>query len=298
MIEVAFVRPVLFSLFGLNIYSYGLMVGLALYACTFAFSHDLERLNINADASLFMLAFIPGFGVGSKLQMFISAYFSGETAHLGLDHGHSFMGSAIGGVMCCAAYGRYCGMGLLQLLDFIIPLVPLGHGIGKWGCFLSGDGCYGKPSNMPWAMSFPNAARPTRQSVHPTPLYESFLSLAVFGIVHFGLSIPKLGDRAKLPVGRRAALCLTLYGIVRMVVEPFRRHPAIEQLWGLTECQFLAVIFILLAFVITFFSKRSEAWPAGLINMQIVAESSAEEQDEASKTAAPKKNAKKGKKAQ
>ncbi len=51
------------------------------------------------------------------------------------------------------------------------------------GCFVSGDGCYGPPSSLPWAMSFPNALSPTRIPVHPTPLYEFCLSFTVFVVM-------------------------------------------------------------------------------------------------------------------
>merc|ERR1711956_91211 len=81
-----------------------------------------------------------------------------------------------------------------------------GHGIGKWGFFLSGDGCYGKLASpdLPWAMSFPNGMVPTREAVHPTPLYESILSLTLFLYLYFWLYIPAPGGRP-LKFGRRAA---------------------------------------------------------------------------------------------
>eukprot|EP00913_Durusdinium_trenchii_P033587 g31441.t1 len=69
---------------------------------------------------------------------------------MSLESGHSFMGSAVGGLLTAAAYGLWCGLRPLPLLDIIAPLVPLGHAVGKIGCFLSGDGCYGPRSDAPW----------------------------------------------------------------------------------------------------------------------------------------------------
>jgi phosphatidylglycerol:prolipoprotein diacylglycerol transferase len=61
---------------------------------------------------------------------------------------------------------------LARISDISMPTIPLGYGVGKLGCFFSGDGCYGQPTSLPWGMSFPNARIPTRQFVHPVPLYE------------------------------------------------------------------------------------------------------------------------------
>ena len=81
--------------------------------------------------------------------------------------------------------------------DWVAPYLALGHSIGRIGCFLVGD-CYGKPCDLPWAISFPNGLPPTSFTsfkynypeifssyiepyfnfndvikVHPTQLYES-----------------------------------------------------------------------------------------------------------------------------
>ncbi|CAE8598842.1 unnamed protein product, partial [Polarella glacialis] len=244
-----FVNPVLFTVFGFKVYSYGVMVASALASCTAVLSSELKRLGIEVDAATIMLAFIPGFWAGSKVHMIVSALAVGEAMpNLGLETGHSFMGSAVGGVMSAALYGYWCGLRPLALLDMIAPLVPLGHAVGKWGCFLSGDGCYGPPASadLPWAMSFPNGLLPTSEAVHPTPLYESFLSFVLFTFLHWGFSLPSTTSGRTRAVGTRSAVTLGLYGVVRMSIEPWRRHPVSDYLLGLTEYQFLAVIFILL----------------------------------------------------
>ena len=63
------------------------------------------------------------------------------------------------------------------------PLVLLGYGIGRIGCLLAGDGDYGPPSDVPWAMTFPNGTVPTNELVHPTPIYETLMSVTFFGVL-------------------------------------------------------------------------------------------------------------------
>jgi len=42
-------------------------------------------------------------------------------------------------------------------------------GIGRLGCLLAGDGTYGRPSGLPWAMAFPNGTVPTAVPVRRDP---------------------------------------------------------------------------------------------------------------------------------
>jgi phosphatidylglycerol:prolipoprotein diacylglycerol transferase len=50
----------------------------------------------------------------------------------------------------------------------------------KLGCLLNGC-CYGKPCSLPWAITFPEAARsaPAGVPLHPTQLYEVALMLVI-----------------------------------------------------------------------------------------------------------------------
>lgn len=196
--------------------------------------------------------------------MFASAaMFGGEWPSMNFNTGHSFMGSAVGGVLSASFYGRYCGLGLVMMLDVIAPLVPLGHAVGKLGCLLSGDGCYGPRVGPEFilAMSFPNGGVPTTSPVHPTPIYESILSGALFLYLHLFLVLPAPGASRTMGAGMRAAVTLSLYGIERMIIEPFRRHPASTMLWGLTEYQGFAVIFLLLGALISLCGRLSKPWP-------------------------------------
>lgn len=268
MLEATFVQSVMFTVFGIKVYNYGVMVAGALASCTIVLSREFQRLSIHAEAATLMMAFIPGFWLGSKAQMVVSALAMGEPLpSLSIETGHSFMGSAVGGIFTAALYGSYCGLRPLALLDIITPLVPLGHAVGKWGCFLSGDGCYGPAasSELPWAMSFPNGLVPVHTPVHPTPLYESFLSGLLFAFLHFFFSLPAPHSKLTRPAGQRAALTLALYGIVRLTIEPWRRHPPSTSLLGLTEYQFLALIFIFIAGILVLIGRTIEPWPVLLV---------------------------------
>eukprot|EP00933_Yihiella_yeosuensis_P048500 TRINITY_DN44741_c0_g1_i1.p1 TRINITY_DN44741_c0_g1~~TRINITY_DN44741_c0_g1_i1.p1 ORF type:complete len:280 (-),score=37.99 TRINITY_DN44741_c0_g1_i1:91-930(-) len=275
MIEATFVRPDMLDFGTIKVYYYGVCVASALAACCVVLGREFSRLKIDAEPATLMLAFIPGFWFGSKVHMMLSAIATGsEMPNLGLETGHSFMGSAVGGIAFASAYGSFCGLRPLALLDIIAPLVPLGHAVGKWGCFLSGDGCYGPPASrdLPWAMSFPNGLLPTREAVHPTPLYESFLSFVLFFYLHCFFSIPAPGSKTTRSLGHRAALTLGLYGLERMAIEPWRRHPPSDYLIGLTEYQFLAIVFILLGVALALLGRKMQPWPLDITKTEVAKE--------------------------
>mmetsp|Transcript_44782 Transcript_44782/g.107032 ORF Transcript_44782/g.107032 Transcript_44782/m.107032 type:complete len:123 (+) Transcript_44782:2-370(+) len=103
-------------------------------------------------------------------------------------------------------------------------------------------------------MSFPNAMVPTLVPVHPTPIYESICSFLVFVAPRLLFPLPEAdespGSKPELTpafpaAGRRTALVLVLYGLSRVIIEQFRRHPPINLFGGLTEYQVLAVVMLL-----------------------------------------------------
>merc|ERR1719253_1256854 len=70
--------------------------------------------------------------------------------------------------------------------------------------------------------------------------------------------------------GRRTALLLVLYGIERVVLEEFRRHPAIYIFGGLSEYQALAVLLLVIGLLIELLPWRGST--GGQARDQSVAE--------------------------
>mmetsp|Transcript_13096 Transcript_13096/g.24102 ORF Transcript_13096/g.24102 Transcript_13096/m.24102 type:complete len:304 (+) Transcript_13096:63-974(+) len=256
-----FVSPVLFNVMGVKVYSYGLLVAAALGTAFLIFGQELRRAAIQIDEYTCFFVFLAGFAIGSKAHLALSAIGAGEELSwkaFDIRTGHSFIGSQLGAVAGMILLIKLHGVGILRFLDVLLPCCLLGHAIGKIGCFLSGDGCYGPqadPKAVPWAMSFPNAAVPTAVPVHPTPLYESFLSFLVFMSVRaiFPLRGGEDGqdNESAMPVvGRRTSLLLVMYGVERVLIEPYRRHPPIELFMGLTEYQVLALILLFIGILL------------------------------------------------
>jgi phosphatidylglycerol:prolipoprotein diacylglycerol transferase len=143
--------------------------------------------------------------------------------------------------------GWWAKIGMLKTLDLAAPAAAVGYGIGRIGCFLSGDGCYGIPTKLPWGMSFPNGIEPVFVPVHPTPLYELGAGLVI------GLWLWFRGGKPH-GIGSIVGQYLMLTGIARFLVEFVRRNPKI--IWGLSNAQLASAGSVLAGIVLVWWAAR------------------------------------------
>lgn len=220
------------------VHSYGTMVGLAILAVTFLFGRELTRKKLDPDVVFptFMAA-VAGGVAGAKLyyvvqhgRFTLDAIFSGS--------GLVWYGGLLGGAAGVLFVLRRSGTPVLPALDALAPLLLLGYAMARVGCFLAGDGDYGPPSELPWAMAFPEGVVPTTVRVHPTPLYEIALSLPAFA---FLWSVRK--EKEGMP-GWLLGGWLVLSGIERFLAEFWRRNQILHS--GLTTAQYISFLLILL----------------------------------------------------
>lgn len=140
-----------------------------------------------------------------------------------LQSGGTFYGGFIGAILLLTIYRRFQGIPFLPYADAYAAGLPLGHAIGRLGCFAAGC-CYGKPTWLPWGVTFTNpiaaalVGTPLNVPLHPTQLYESFAEFINFGILIF------LARRQRFK-GEIFAAFLVLYGFERALIEFVRGDP-------------------------------------------------------------------------
>jgi len=128
--------------------------------------------------------------------------------------GMSFHGGFLGVIFAMWLFARARRMRWLDITDFIAPLVPLALAAGRIGNFINAE-LWGRPTDVPWAMIFPNVDNLPR---HPSQLYEFGLEgLALFALLWWFSSKPR-------PRGAVSALFLIGYGTFRFLVE-YTREP-------------------------------------------------------------------------
>jgi phosphatidylglycerol:prolipoprotein diacylglycerol transferase len=139
--------------------------------------------------------------------------------------GMSFHGGFLGCVVATVAFALRRGLPMLSLGDITTAVAPIGLFLGRIANFINGE-LWGRPTDVPWAMIFPNGGPVPR---HPSQLYEAALEGLVLLIV-LGLMV-RLGalKRPGLVTGAFAVG----YGAARSVCELFREPDAqLGFLWG------------------------------------------------------------------
>jgi len=153
------------------------------------------------------------------------------------------------------------------MLDAVAPALILAYAIGRIGCQLSGDGCWGVTNTAPkpgwmgflpdwvWSFRYPhnvinegimisNCSGPHCHilvaPVFPTPFYETILGLVIFGILW--------GLRKKLTVpGHLFCVYLILNGFERFFIERIRINKVYDLLGiHLTQAEIIAIILVLI----------------------------------------------------
>jgi phosphatidylglycerol:prolipoprotein diacylglycerol transferase len=162
--------------------TFGLMVATAMICAFFVMRADLKRRGIEIEAET--LVAVPSLSgmIGAKLYHVLETpreLFADPVGQLFTSYGFAWFGGLIAGIAAFVYLGYRFRIPLLTLFDAASPAAALGYGIGRIGCLLSGDGDYGIPSTLPWAMSFPNGVVPTMQRVHPTPIYEFLAAVLI-----------------------------------------------------------------------------------------------------------------------
>jgi phosphatidylglycerol:prolipoprotein diacylglycerol transferase len=168
--------------------------------------------------------------------------------------GMSFHGGFLGVMVAMIIYGRHISLKPGQILDFVVPIVPLGLFFGRIGNFV-GQELWGRqvdPVIVPWAMVFP--ADPSGLARHPSQLYQAGLEgLLLFVIVYL------FSSRSR-PVWSVSGLFMIGYGSFRFIVEFFRQpdtHIGFDAFGWLTRGQVLSLPMIMVGILLMIYAYRS-----------------------------------------
>jgi phosphatidylglycerol---prolipoprotein diacylglyceryl transferase len=152
----------------------------------------------------------------------------------------SFHGGAAGCLVTIILFALHRGIPMLPLGDVTAAVAPIGLFLGRIANFINGE-LWGRPSDAPWAMVFPNGGPIPR---HPSQLYEAALEGVVLFIV---LGILVRAGALKRPGAVTGAFALG-YGAARIICELFREPDAqLGFLWGGLTMGMLLCIPLMLA---------------------------------------------------
>jgi phosphatidylglycerol:prolipoprotein diacylglycerol transferase len=240
--------PVLVRLGPLTLYSFGAMMALAFLAGGQVVGNGLAARGLDRRhvSSIVWWAAIGGL-LGSRLLSIVDEWDRFLVAPLSFivtGAGFVWYGGLAGGFIAVSIYILVKRLPWLAVTDAIAPGLALGQAIGRVGCQLAGDGDWGTPSTLPWAMAYPRAIFGWDQAldvrVHPAPVYESLAYVVVFAV------LMRMGRRpGTYPDGFLICTYLILAAVARFLVEFVRINPKLA--FDLSEAQWLSIAIVAVA---------------------------------------------------
>jgi phosphatidylglycerol:prolipoprotein diacylglycerol transferase len=245
--------PILIQVGGFKLHSYGVAVAVALLVSLWVATREARRKGLAPDAieEMALPVIAAGF-LGGRL-----VYVAGWEPELFWRDplgvfavwrgGLALHGGLLAGFGAALWYCRTRNLNVWTLADAVAPAIILGQGIGRLGCLLSGDS-YGRPTGLPWAITFinPESVAPLGVPLHPVQLYEFGLDLFLFA------ALWSFRKRASFD-GQLFLMYAAGYGLIRLLTEIFRGD-RVELAFGLSLLQGASLI--LLAAAISAWSRR------------------------------------------
>jgi phosphatidylglycerol:prolipoprotein diacylglycerol transferase len=242
--------PVLFHIGDFAVSTFGVMLAIAFLVGTRICAVRLGEEGEDPEQAWNLLLWMMIGGIlGSKLYFAIDVSLRTGESFITLlfsRAGITFYGGLIGGTLAGVAGCRVHGLRVKTVADCVAVTLAVGQALGRIGCFLVGDD-YGRPSDLPWAMAFPEGSPPTVEPVHPTMLYEMLWLFAVAALLW------RRRKRSPFLFGEY----LALNGLGRSVIETWRVNPVVA--FGLTEPQIIGISLIVLGGAGWLFYWRREA---------------------------------------
>ncbi len=242
--EFSFSR-VAFTLFGKDIYWYGVIIMLGILAAVLHAYLRSKREGVKVDDLLDYTIFIVFSGVlGARLYYVVTTLGEGRYDSFVdviaiWDGGLAIYGGIIAGATAIVVVSLVKKINVFRVLDMVGPGVMLAQAIGRWGNFANGE-AFGYEVATTSPLYFlrmgvlSDFTGSEMKYYHPTFLYESLWNITGFVIITLLYKKKKFN-------GQNALMYLAWYGFGRMFIEglrtdslyvgPFRISQVIDGLW-------------------------------------------------------------------
>lgn len=170
-----------------------------------------------------------------------------------LKGGFVFYGGLIGGFGGLFIYAKQFKMDFILLLDIYAVVLPLGHALGRIGCFFGGC-CYGIPYNgfLSHTYHTVNGAAPIGVPLFPVQLAEALCLFVLFFFQLFFLYREKLDRRAGFVY--RYVFC---YAAIRFCLEFLRGDAERGALLFLSTSQWISLGVVFITLVCLYFRIKN-----------------------------------------
>lgn len=212
------VNKVAFSLFGLEVRWYGVIITLGIILCYLYASWRGKQVGISSDDILDMAMFTVIFGIiGARLYYVVMSpdQFDSLWEVINIRQGGlAIYGGVIFGAITLVIAAKVKKVNIFRMLDCAAPGVMLAQAMGRWGNFFNGE-AFGEQTEIFCRMGLQHYNWSQMYYYHPTFLYESLWNLLGFGLIN-------LIYRKKKFDGQIALMYFAWYGLGRMFIEGLR----------------------------------------------------------------------------
>lgn len=132
-----------------------------------------------------------------------------------------------------------------NLTDCLALVTPIGLFFGRIANFINGE-LWGRPTDVSWAVFFPQAGDPAPTPRHPSQLYEAFGEGLLLFIALWLIRRTAWGKRD----GSLSAAFLVIYAVVRIASEFFREPDSTIYFGWLTKGQLYSSVMVVGAAII------------------------------------------------
>lgn len=241
--------PIAFSIFGLDIMWYGLLIGIGFLLAALIAYYRAPKYNIDPDFILTLtICIIPSAIIGARLYYVIFSWDNFSDDLLKIFDIRSGGLAIHGGLILCFIVGyfvcKHYKVKFLEAADLAAPVIPLAQAIGRWGNFFNEE-AHGGPTDLPWAQIIGGTG------YHPTFLYESIWCFLLFIFLMY------LSENKRKFRGQIICLYGILYSVERFFVEGLRTDSLM--IGPLRQAQVLSLSLIIACIIIyIILQKRSK----------------------------------------
>ena len=208
--------------------AYGVCIGLGVIAAVvFARARWEERGGRADDVADLAVWAVPAGLIGARIYHIINDRRPWHEWIEVWNGGLGIGGGIIAGVVTGYVFARRRGLSVPELMDAVIPAIPIGQAIGRFGNWFNQEN-FGRPTDLPWGLRIDAEHRPAGfaefETFHPAFLYEAIWNVALV------LVLVRLDRRGFLKQGMLLPLYVIGYSIGRLMIEAIRIDPNQEYL--------------------------------------------------------------------
>jgi len=251
------ISRVAFTIFGIEIYWYGIFIALA-FALGVWISVSLAKKNdVNPDNLIDLILWAaPVAIICARLYyvLFSLDLYDNFLDIINLrDGGVAIYGAVIGAVITTLIYCKIKKLNSLKMVDVAAPALLLGQAIGRWGNFVNQE-AFGSETSLPWRMRIYISGIAT--DVHPTFLYESLWNL-------IGFIILMLLFKKRKYIGQIFLTYIAWYGFGRMIIEGLRTD-SLMIFDSIRVSQVLAGLSLIISIILMFVLNKNQKIKAAI----------------------------------